>query len=246
MRSDGLPPLTPMAWLRYDLIQRLLPEDVGTVLEIGCGQGSVATRLALRCNYLGLEPDPASFAVASRRIATVGRGQVRCATDDSLPDELCFDLVCAFEVIEHLEDDEAALRRWVTRVVKGGWLMLSTPAHQSRFGLMDEAVGHYRRYDPQELADLMRHSGLTDVRVLLYGAPLGFVLEAGRDLLARKMGRRGAAASMAERSGASGRLLQPHGRTLGALTYLGTMPFRLLQRLSPRHGTGIVAIGRRM
>src|SRR5215471_13370783 len=94
-------PLTPNAWLRYDLVERMLPADITDVLEIGCGQGSVGARLAQRYRYLGLEPDRASWELAQQRLRAVGRGEVRNITPDDLDTER-FDLVCAFEVLEHM------------------------------------------------------------------------------------------------------------------------------------------------
>ena len=67
------PPLAPRAWLRYDLVDRLVGElRPATVLEIGCGQGSMGARLARRGRYLGVEPDAASGAVAEARVAPAG------------------------------------------------------------------------------------------------------------------------------------------------------------------------------
>lgn len=243
--STPLPPLTPMAWLRYDLVERLLPPGVRTVLEVGCGQGAVGARLAQRYDYLGLEPDATACAVAQARLAALGRGEVRQAAVESLPADARFDLVCAFEVIEHIEDDRAALAAWVDHVSDGGWVMLSTPAHPSRFGIMDEAVGHYRRYEPDAFGALLREAGLTDVSVQLYGVPLGFVLESGREVIAKRLQQRQGERSMEERSGGSGRLLQPKRSAVGTAIRLGTAPFRRVQRAFPTRGTGIVAIGRR-
>src|SRR5438270_6654941 len=103
------PPLTPMARLRYDRIRRLLPEHARSLLEIGCGAGSVGYRLALRYDYVGLEPDAESCALAQSCIGSLG--DVRCG-DISRVDGERFDVVCAFEVLEHIEDDRAALEQW--------------------------------------------------------------------------------------------------------------------------------------
>src|SRR5580700_5437077 len=84
---DVVAPLTPNASLRYDLVQRMLPAGVTDVLEVGCGQGAAGARLAQRFRYLGVEPDRESWEVARRRIAAVGRGEVRNVTVDALGDE---------------------------------------------------------------------------------------------------------------------------------------------------------------
>src|SRR5262249_40273963 len=124
--SDALAPLTPNAWLRVDAIDRMLPPGVTDVLEVGCGEGALGVRLAQRYRYLGLEPDQASYEVARQRLERAGRGEVRNARVETLGAQR-FDLVCAFEVLEHIEDDAGALDEWAGRLREGGWLVLSVP-----------------------------------------------------------------------------------------------------------------------
>lgn len=239
MSLDRIAPLTPNAWLRYDVIQRMMPPGIQDVLEIGCGQGALGARLSTRYRYVGLEPDPESFAVARGRFERLGAGQVRNASVAELGPEDRFDLVCAFEVLEHIEDDEKALTQWAERLRPGGWLLMSVPAHQRRYAAADEVVGHFRRYDPEQLAGLVRKTGFEDVNVREYGAPLGYALEFGRNAIGRRKLKRLSDASMAERTGASGRQFQPGNPAVSALTHYGTAPFRYLQR-SFAHGPGLV------
>jgi SAM-dependent methyltransferase len=179
-----VPPLSPNASLRYDVIRRLLPAGPAAVLEVGCGMGGVGARLAQRYRYVGLEPDPISYQVAARRIAAAGgTGEVRNTDLAGLRGDELFDLVCAFEVLEHIEDDETALKEWVARLKPGGQLLLSTPAYQDRFGPADTMAGHFRRYDPELMADRLAGAGLVDQRIVL-GMPLGYLLEAARNAIA--------------------------------------------------------------
>jgi SAM-dependent methyltransferase len=243
--DDAIAPLTPNACLRADLIRRLLPADgVADVLEVGCGQGALGVRLARRYSYLGLEPDAASRDVAARRLGALGTGEVRGETVAELDEASRFDLVCAFEVLEHIEDDAAALAEWVARLRPGGWLLLSVPAHQHRFGPADRLVGHFRRYDPPALAALLRGAGLTDPTLRQYGMPLGYLLEAVRNQVGRRRLAAVADRSVAERTAGSGRLLQPGGGLRGTVTRWGTAPFRLAQRAFPNAGPGLVARAR--
>lgn len=241
---DQLAPLAPNAWLRYDLVRRMIPSDVQDVLEIGCGMGAVGVRLAAQYRYLGLEPDPESFAVASERIARGGRGEVRNATAESLDPQNRFDLVCAFEVLEHIEDDAAALESWAKRVRPGGWLLLSVPAHQNRFSAHDELAGHFRRYESADLTALLEKTGFAQVELREYGMPLGFVLETARNTVGKRRLAAAPQASMEERTGGSARLLQPRGALYGSVARYGTAPFRYLQRGFPRTGTGLVVRAR--
>jgi len=239
---SSLPPLSPNGWLRWDVIERLVPPGVVDVLEVGCGQGGVATRLAQRYSYVGVELDEVSAGVAAARLrAAGGRGMVHHGDLSMLDPGARFDLVCAFEVIEHIADDARALRDWAGRLRPGGSLLLSTPAFQHRFGPADEMVGHYRRYDPPVLARLLREAGLGEVELVQFGAPLGYLLEAGRNAAGRRRAAEVAATPVAERTGASGRTLQPGRPLQSALARYGTLPFRRLQRAFPGHGPGLVA-----
>jgi len=241
----SLPPLPLNAWLRYDLIDRslrTLPPDVRTVLEIGAGAGAIGARLARRYEYIGLEPDPAAYSLAAERL---GPERVLCGDSSSLDPLTEFDLVCGFEVLEHIEDDRAALRDWRARLHDGGYLALSVPARPRRFGAHDRVVGHYRRYDARTLKRLLEECGFVDVRVRTCGFPLGYLLEAARNVVARHAAQR-ARGSMAEQTAASGRWLQPPD-AIAWLTAAAAAPFRLLQRpfAGTLLGTGLVAVARR-
>jgi SAM-dependent methyltransferase len=242
------PPLPLNAWLRYDLVERFLRElgpEVSSVIEIGAGQGGVAARLAQRYDYVGVEPDSLACSQASRRLTKTGRGRMVCGDVSALDPDVTFDLLCSFEVLEHLEDDAGALLEWRRRLRDGGWLLVSVPARPHRFGAHDRIVGHYRRYDAKQLTELLVDSGFVDPVVLTCGFPLGYALEGARNTIARLVSSRGSA-SMEEQTAASGRWLQPPER-IGWLTAAITAPFRLVQRPFVRSGlgTGLVALARR-
>jgi SAM-dependent methyltransferase len=216
--------------------------------------------------------DETSLAVARRRLADAGAGgQVLCGwLTDVLPADATFDLVCAFEVLEHIRDDGAALREWRERIRPGGSLMVSVPAHATRYDAWDRLAGHFRRYDPVVLANALTASGFSDVQVRCYGMPLGFMLEKGRNVIAVRRGfaptavgipslatdsyGNGAGAPESPNAAltteleastrASGRLLQP-GPAVAVLAQAATWPFRQIQHAFPDHGTGLVAVATR-
>ena len=242
----SLPPLTLNAWLRYDVIERMLQklDRVESVLEIGMGQGAMGTRLAQRFTYEGLEVDVRSFTKARARLEQAGRGRALLGDESALQADETFDVVCAFEVLEHIEDDVAALSRWRLLLRPGGWLILSVPAFSRRYGAWDRKAGHYRRYDREETKNAVVAAGFGQPLIQTYGFPLGNVLESIRNLVALRDKQE---ASMGDRTLASGGLLQPP-EELGWLTRILSIPFRTLQRpfLDRDWGTGFVVLARRL
>ncbi|MFJ9388206.1 class I SAM-dependent methyltransferase [Nocardioides sp. NPDC101246] len=240
--TPPMPPLAPRAWLRYDVVSRILDRLAPTTaLEIGCGQGAFGARLAQRADYVGVEPDGDSFAVAYERITRKG-GTVLNAMSSELEPGTTYDLVCAFEVLEHIEDDKGALAEWVTHLRPGGHLVLSVPAFQERFGPMDRHAGHFRRYSPEEVTARLEEAGLRDVEITVYGWPLGYALEAVRNRIdAKKLATVGDL-TPEELTRSTGRTFQPSSRISGRVIAAATAPFMALQRLRPRVGTGLVAV----
>lgn len=234
--------LTPLASLRWDVVERLLPTDAKTLLEVGCGAGGFATLLSKRYDYLGFEPDRASFEMARSALAGTD-AQLRNQTVDRDLALESRDLLVAFEVLEHIEEDMEAILTWRDLVKPGGSLILSVPAHRSRFACCDEMVGHFRRYDRSDIEHLAFRAGLTVDKLVSYGFPLGFLTESVRNLVCR---RRSVQPDRHAATAMSGRLFQPRPG-LGQLIALAVWPFRLLQRPFERSqlGTGWVVVLRR-
>lgn len=65
--------------------------------------------------------------------------------------ESSFDLICLFDVIEHIPNDWAVFDQLSHLLADGGTLVLSVPLHAHAWSRFDSLVGHYRRYDPQDL-----------------------------------------------------------------------------------------------
>jgi SAM-dependent methyltransferase len=230
--------------LRHDALRRVLRalDDVHSVLEIGAGQGAFGVRLASTYEYTGLEPDPMAFAVALERFARLGRGTVLNGSVDMLAPASSFDLVCAFEVLEHIADPVAALEEWRGLVAEGRWLLLTVPAGH-RLGPVDRRVGHYRRYEPEQLEQQLAAAGLAVVLVERFGFPLGHVLKLVRNMVAAS---RPVTSSEEERTSASGRWFQPSDRLAWA-TRAATAPFRKIETAVSRgrFGTSLIALARK-
>ncbi len=80
-----------------------------------------------------------------------------------------FELVCALDTIEHVEDDEAALAELSRVAAPGAHVLLSTPLHPEYWTPFDDIVGHYRRYEPHKLAQLLERHGLEIEQSAIFG-----------------------------------------------------------------------------
>ncbi len=130
-------------------------------LEIGPG---MRPRLPLRgTDFVELTPAAAAAIAARGGRATVG-------SILALPHPgASFDLVCAMDILEHVEDDFAALSE-IARVLRpGGSLLFSVPLYAAAWTEFDAAVGHYRRYEPEELLARLARAGFTLERSAVYG-----------------------------------------------------------------------------
>ncbi len=153
-----------LSWLRE------LPGR-GELLEVGCGSGAMVEdyrRLGYRCT--AVETSPAAFEVA--RAVHAEHSEVSVLSAFPEPAAERFDVLVSCEVLEHIEDDEAALRRWVGALKRGAHVLLSVPANPLQLGPSDEWAGHYRRYTRRTLRRLVEGAGLTPVRLESYGYPV--------------------------------------------------------------------------
>lgn len=87
-----------------------------------------------------------------------------------------FDLVCALDIIEHVEDDETALAELARVARAGGMLLISTPLHPLLWNAFDDFVGHKRRYEPPDLLAKLAQHGLAVER----SAPFGMQPQSSR------------------------------------------------------------------
>jgi SAM-dependent methyltransferase len=144
----------------WPLVRSLMPEALHR-LEVAPG---LRPRLPIEGTQFVDISTPALDRLR-RRGASVANGTVT-----RLPyADRSFDLVCALDIIEHVEDDDAAWRE-VCRVAKpGALLLLSVPLHAARWSAFDDFVGHKRRYEPDELAGRLAEHGLAVEQSAVYG-----------------------------------------------------------------------------
>jgi len=144
----------------WELISGLLP-SAPTRLEIGPG---LRPRLPIAGTcFVDISPPVIERLKEQGGIAVAGQ-----ITDLPFGDGK-FEMVCAFDVIEHVEDDRRVFGE-LSRVLKeDGSLIFSVPVHAGSWTKFDEFVGHVRRYDPADLATLLADHDLVIEKSAAYG-----------------------------------------------------------------------------
>lgn len=189
---------------RQDVLP-LLPDRLGEVLEIGCGDGATGELLERRfgCRVTGVELNPHAAAAAARRIHRVVAGDVETLELDGR-----YDLVLALELFEHLTEQEAFLARMRRLLEPDGTLLMSVP-NVGHGALVEDLLAgrwdylpigllcytHYRFFTRATLASWLERCGFSRVRLVaqrteeperLLAALEGSDLELDRDSLATR------------------------------------------------------------
>lgn len=124
-----------------------------SLLEIGCGAGNVLASIAGEAEaprLVGSEAHAAGLAFAARRAPQAELLQMDARR---IPYRDEFDVVGAFDVIEHIDEDEQVLREMFAACRPGGGIIVTVPQHRWLWSYRDEFARHRRRYSR---ADLLR------------------------------------------------------------------------------------------
>jgi len=156
------------------------------ILEIGCGTGHNIPMLQAFGEVDAIEIDPAAREMASLRIGKLVSGSPLPALPD-VPRGF-YDLIAVLDVVEHIEDDVAALKAMATCLKPGGKILITVPAHQWMWSAHDTVNHHHRRYSKGSLKKAIADAGLKPAKLGYFNSLL-FPLAAAARVLGRITGR---------------------------------------------------------
>jgi SAM-dependent methyltransferase len=166
---------------RRDVILRLADRLAlrGPVLDVGCASGHLVEALSARgVDARGIDISVEAVARARGRGVDVRLGP---AHPIEAPDH-SVEAIIASDVLEHLDDDVAALCEWRRVLVPGGTLIAFVPAHRWLWSAHDEANHHRRRYAKRQLQSALQRAGFESVRTSAWNVGLFLPVAAARSL----------------------------------------------------------------
>ena len=157
---------------------RLVTRELGRrVVEVGCGVGNFTGLLLDRDVIVAVDVEPVCVARLQTRYPNRGNLHAfACYVDSAAFEQVGRfqpDSCVCLNVLEHIENDRAALSRMASVLSPGGVIVLILPAFPSLFGPIDRNLGHYRRYTLASVRKLASETGL-EVSKLRFMNTVGF------------------------------------------------------------------------
>lgn len=168
------------------LIGRLLkPAESRKILEVGCSTGSNLPMLKAFGKVEAMELETSAAAVCRERNPDIR------IYEGGIPDPLRdrYDVICLFDVLEHIEDDEGALEWIDDHLAPGGTVLVTVPAFRFLWSRHDELAQHFRRYSRPELESLLSRN--FEIAYASYFNTHMFPAIAGVRLIQRLLGQDG-------------------------------------------------------
>lgn len=166
---------------------RTYKPNASNFLEVGCGTGFVLSGIAQAYPNLtlnGSEIFLAGLSYASERVPSAHFMQMD-ARQVPFVDE--FDVIGAFDVLEHIEEDETVLSELYSAIKPGGVLLLTVPQHPWLWSASDEYACHVRRYTPIEIEKKVLNAGFALLRSCSFVTSLLPAMILSRALQKRKL-----------------------------------------------------------
>lgn len=133
------------------ILNRFVSSDRNKILEVGCGTGGNLLMLKNYGDVFAMELDNSASEYAKNETGIdVRNGWL----PDNIPYKTGFDIICMFDVLEHIQKDRNALEKITNILNHKGILIITVPAYSWLYGTHDKILHHYRRYTLKKLLNI--------------------------------------------------------------------------------------------
>lgn len=223
----------PYAQSKYDIIlENVTDLSNKDVLFVGVGSGELACQFASKGARIDAFDIDEQAITLTRNYAREAGLEMNLWTSsiEEVSANKKYDLIVATDVIEHIQNDKAAVQKMNSLLKGDGTIVITVPALQSLFGYHDEVLGHFRRYSKEQLVRLLKESSAqAQFKLVRY---YGFSLIPVSFLISRVLRRPYPVAQIGSQS----------KQQSGVIGKLAHTVFTLEKKISPPLGTSLIAI----
>jgi len=141
------------------------------ILELGAGTGNISDYFLDKKNFLITEYDLRLVSYLKKKYTSTKHVQILQLDIAQKPSgklHESFSTVFAVNVFEHIKDDEVALKNAHRLLKKNGRIIILVPAKKFAYTRLDKNLGHYRRYEKQELKNKLEEAGFTVEKIYFF------------------------------------------------------------------------------
>jgi len=187
--SQTLESMSQAVWYNQWTLNKFKAYLKGKILEVGCGTGNFSTHLAKYGNLTAVDINQDYVKQAKKKVENgeVGIGDIE--KDQYFFGNKKFNTIVCLNVLEHIKNDDQAIKNIHALLTKDGFLILLVPAHQFLYNLIDKSIGHFRRYEKKQLKSLLHNNDfeIVKLRTLNFLGSIGWFI-AGKLLRNNKVG----------------------------------------------------------
>lgn len=121
------------------------------ILEIGCGTGNLIPIISTHGDYVGIEKNKNAYLEAQKYHKKIINKSI-----ENLEITEKYDIICLFDVLEHIKDDHKAIEKVYSFLENSGIIIITIPAYNFLFSNHDIAMDHYRRYSKKNITKILR------------------------------------------------------------------------------------------
>lgn len=178
--QQTLESMSQAAWFNRWTVKKFSSLLRGNILEVGCGIGSFTPLLKSYGKVWAIDINKEYIGKTKESIGDdtrVGIGDIEIGK--YFFGKQKFDTIVCLNVLEHISDDNKALKNLYKLLKKEGFLILLVPAHQFLFGQIDLSIGHFRRYSKNKLANKLKKIGFSIIqsKILNFLGSIGWFIE---------------------------------------------------------------------